>query len=84
MPGWDWTFVGELVFSLAIGIGLGGWAFSRFLAVVMLEMLAHPSVRKLANAAEKFGGQRGGVWGFLSDLVNPQPPPQPPEQRYYR
>ncbi|MCI4320603.1 MAG: hypothetical protein L3K23_10835 [Thermoplasmata archaeon] len=69
---WDWNFVGELGVGLALGIGAGLWAGAHFFEVAMLRVAAHPSVRKLANAADKFtANQGGGGWaGLLESGLN--------------
>lgn len=69
--GWDWTFVGELAVGLSVGIGVGGYAFAHSLEVAALRIAAHPSVRKLANAADKLGNNATGGWpGLLGGFLN--------------
>lgn len=60
------------VVILTLGIGGGGWATAHFLEVSMLRVAAHPSVRKLANAADRMS--EGGItttWpGVVGKLVD--------------
>ena len=59
---WDWETVGELAVGIWIGISLGAWiAFAMFRSLAY-EVLSHPSVRKLAGAADKLSG--GGMAGW--------------------
>jgi hypothetical protein len=66
---WDWTFVGELAVGLTLGIGVGGWFVVDRLEKAMLRVAGHPSVRKMANAADKLtqGGQGG--WAGVAQTV---------------
>lgn len=71
--GWDWTFVGELAVGLAVGIGIGGWFFADRIEKAGLRIAGHPSVRKMANAADHFTqGAQGQVgWpGLIASGLN--------------
>lgn len=69
---WDWNLVGELVLSLAVGIGVGGGVAAHFFEVAALRVAAHPSVRKIANAADRItaGTQNSGWAGLLQSGLN--------------
>ena len=60
MP-WDWNFVGELVVGVGGGMTVGSWLGAQAFRSVALEILAHPTTRKLASAAEKVAGKGGGL-----------------------
>jgi len=71
--GFDWDFVAELVIGLALGIGIGGYATMHFLEVTAMRVLTNPSVRKIANAADKFSGAAAGgtTWpGLIGSALN--------------
>lgn len=65
MTGWDWTFVGEQAFSIALGISVGGWIVIGRLRAVAFELLSNKAVRQLASAADKISGKSGGMLGQL-------------------
>lgn len=68
---WDWTLVAETALAIALGIGAGGWFVVDRLEVAMLRVAAHPNVRKLANAADKFQGASDGGWpGLIGGVLN--------------
>ena len=71
MAGWDWTLVGETALAIALGISAGGWFVVDRLEVAMLRIAGHPSIRKLANAADRFqGGDTGGWPGLIKWGLN--------------
>lgn len=64
--GWDWTFVGELTVGVFLGVFLAGYAVVRGpMETVLWRMLSHPSVRKMASAADK---ATAGVSGIIDRL----------------
>jgi hypothetical protein len=58
---WDWNLVGELVVGISFGMGLGGFIASHFLESALWKLLSHPTVRKVASAAEKAASAGGGI-----------------------
>lgn len=78
MTAWDWTYVGELLVGISLGIAAGGYFVVAVARGAAYELLSHPTVRKIAAAAEKLGGKSGGaldgILGFLG-LGGKQGPP---------
>lgn len=65
MP-WDWGLVGSETAGIAAGIAIGGWIATALFRMAIWQLLSHPTIRKVANAADKVTG--GG--GFLGGLVS--------------
>jgi hypothetical protein len=71
MMSWDWTFVGELAVGVGVGLGAGGWFVVDRLEVAAMRIVSNPSVRKLANAADRFSGADSGGWsGVVGKVVD--------------
>ena len=78
---WDWDVVGELAVGIAVGMGVGGWFASACFANAGYRLMAHPTARKLASAAEKLTGGNGGGWaGVAGQVVSGLFGKKPPEE----
>lgn len=56
-------------FAIWAGGTLAGYTVLVIARSLAYELLSHPTVRKMANAADKFSGKEGGVLGKLIDKV---------------
>jgi hypothetical protein len=87
----DWTLVQEIALGVGLGMFLGGLGFFVMLRMILLELLAHPTTRAIANAARAFSkdDDKGEWWeklikqgarhlfgGFLSGAQQGQGPMQ--------
>lgn len=69
MSQWDWNAFGEIFLGVALGIIVGTYIAIGFVRGFAYELLAHPTVRKFATAADKLGGKGGGLWETIIGRV---------------
>jgi hypothetical protein len=67
VSGWDWTFVGELIVGLALGLAVGGWVLVGFVRGLAYELLSNPTVQRFSKVADQLAGKgdQGPWWGKL-------------------
>lgn len=61
MVDFDWYLVLEVALGVALGIIAGAVVAVGLVRSLAYELLSHPSVRKIASAADKLGGKGGGM-----------------------
>ena len=68
MP-FDWGAVASLWLGIFLGIVTGAWVAAAVWDAYVWRWLSHPSVRRMANAADRVTGKEGGIVGFFRDLL---------------